>query len=347
MRKLFLAISLFLIVGYGLKAQVEPLIENNWQTFMWPYNAYYPESQNGPNGHLGNACGYTSIARILHYWQYPNNGNGVLDFDDFFGHHWYVDLENLNLDYSDMPYELDWNDPESVYHETANLFLACGALGEDIQIGFTDGIFRIPEVMQEYMNYSAEMEVLQRWDYTREEWINIFKNELDNGRPILIDGRTPESPAPWEPGSWEGHFFVCDGYNEADLFYTNYMYGGISGYYDIDTMDNFSAYHRIIINFEPFNVGLDEGNSKRFPEYEIYPNPVREQLNINVKNSFITPTRIQLVNSDGGIIRNVADRAFHGQQLFKVNMTGLSSGIYFIRITSLNQTVVEKFLHME
>lgn len=343
MKKL-ITLSFVLLYAFATNAQVEPLINNNWQTFMWPYNAYYPESETGPNGHLGNACGYTCLARVMHYWQYPVNGNGVLDFDDFFGNHWYIDLENMNLDYSDMPYELEWEDPEPVYHETAMLFLACGALGETIQIGFTDGIFRIPQVMQDHMNYSMEMQVLQRWDYSREDWINIFKNELNSGRPIIIDGRTPDSPAPWEPGSWEGHFFVCDGYNEDDEFYTNYMYGGISGYYDIDSMDNFSAYHRIIINMEPFNVGEEETKLEENTGIQVYPNPARDYLNIELYNTRISHLMVNLYDQQGILVREIADRAFHGEQMFTVNTSDLPAGNYFLGIISGKQCLAKKIL---
>ncbi|MCF8230291.1 MAG: C10 family peptidase [Bacteroidales bacterium] len=342
--KLLSTLILGLLITFNAWSQLEPLIQNNWQTFQWPYNAYYPEDDQGVNGHAGNACGYTAMARILHYWQYPINGNGVLDFDDFFGHHWYIDLENMDLDYSDMPYELDWNDPEDIYHETAMLFLACGAIGEDIMIGFTDGIMRIPQAMQDYMYYSEEMDVLQRWDYTREEWIEIFKNELDQGRPILIDGRTPDSPPPWEPGSWQGHFFVCDGYNENDEFYTNYMYGGISGYYDIDTMDVFSAYHRIIVNYEPFNVGMDQNAYENQIQYRIFPNPVHERLNVSIKNSRISKTQVELINSQGSLVRTIANRAFWGEQNFQIDTQELKPGIYFLRIYKPETLIIEKVL---
>lgn len=40
--------SVLLIVlclwGNLIVAQVEPLINNNWQTYQWPYNAYFPEA---------------------------------------------------------------------------------------------------------------------------------------------------------------------------------------------------------------------------------------------------------------------------------------------------------------
>ena len=340
MKKL-LTLTALLLTGLFINAQVEPLINNNWQTFMWPYNAYYPESQNGPNGHLGNACGYTSLARICHYWEYPVNGNGVLDFDDYFGNHWYIDLENMNLNYGDMHYELQWEDPEPVYHETATLMLACGAIGEDIQIGFTDGIFRIPEAMQDYMNYSEEMEVLQRWDYTREEWINIFKNELNNGRPIIIDGRTPDSPAPWEPGSWEGHFFVCDGYTEDDEFHMNYMFGGISGYYDIDNMGDFSAYHRIIINFEPFNVGLEEKTLQS--DITIYPNPAKDAFTLVTRGNSTVRTAY-LTNSGGSVVKSFHNVLMLEDQKMEIRTDDLAPGLYFLKVVTQHSSMIKKVL---
>lgn len=344
MKNLFLTTLVSLLLSFSLSAQVGPLIQNNWPTFTWPYNAYYPESSTGVNGHLGNACGYTSIARICHYWQFPVNGNGILDFDDFFGYHWYIDLENMNLNYGDMPYELDWNDPEPVYHETATLFLACGAIGEKIEIGFTDGIFRIPEAMQTYMDYSMEMEVLQRWDYSRDEWIAIFKNELDNGRPILIDGRTPSSPPPWEPGSWEGHFFVCDGYNENNQFYMNYMFGGISGYYDIDTMGTYSAFHRIITNFEPFNVGISENLGLDVTFHKLYPNPATDHFTVEITHQKILPVKIRLFNQHGMPLKEIANRTFYGTQQFRVNTSSLLPGIYLLQIATSGKTYWEKVI---
>ncbi|MCF8234082.1 MAG: C10 family peptidase [Bacteroidales bacterium] len=344
MKKTILTVLGFLFAFY-LSAQVQPMIQNNWQTFQWPYNAYYPEDDNGVNGHVGNACGHTAMARILHYWEYPANGIGVLDFTDYFGNDWYVDLENLNLDYNDMPYELDWNDPESVYEQTAKLFLATGAIGALKEIGFTNGILRIPYAMQQYMSYSTEMEVVNRWDYTKEEWIAIFKNELDNGRPIFIDGRTEDSPPPWEPGSWEGHFFVCDGYNENDAFYMNYMFGGISGYYDIDDMGDYKAYHRIILNFEPQNVGMEEYDFSNELSVSIYPNPLTDQeLSVEVENSKIRKTNVELLDLSGKTIKKIADRAFHGNQIFKVNTGDLKSGSYLLKIQTTDEVRLEKVI---
>lgn len=183
----YLLFTIIFLWSNLILTQVDPLINNDWRTFTWPYNAYYPESTSGVNGHVGNACGHTVMARVMFYWQFPQNGNGVLDFDDYFGYHWCCNLDTLNLDYSDMPYQLPYNASQNQYDETATLFLACGAVGEKIYVWTpNDGLEKMKDAFFEYFNYCDDAQVVNRWEHSREEWINIFKTELDNGRPIII-----------------------------------------------------------------------------------------------------------------------------------------------------------------
>lgn len=232
--------------------KVDPLIQNDWTTFTWPYNAYYPEDSNGPNGHVGNACGYNSLARVMHYWQFPVNGSYYINFKDYFGHTWVMDLTSMNLNYPEMRSVLNSNATQEEYDETARLFLAAGAVGEKIGIGYSDGPSKVPDAMVTYFGYKSGAQLVHRWDYSKEEWINLFKNELANGRPIIVEGRTTDSPAPWEGGSWKGHWWICDGYNENDEFYVNYSFNNIKGYYDIDNLGGvYIAYNSAIIGLEP------------------------------------------------------------------------------------------------
>lgn len=253
---------------------VEPLIQNDWATFTWPYNAYYPESSSGGiNGHVGNACGHNAIARLLHYYGFPVNGNEVLDFSDYFGNDWYCDLTKLNLNYSDMPNQLNSNATEEEYHEVAKLFLAAGAVGEKIKIGFSGALAKLPEAMIQYFNFSTNYFIINRWEYSREEWIEFFKYELDHGRPIIVEGRTPDSPAPWEPGGFQGHWWICDGYNEQGEFYVNYSFNNIKGYYDIDNLGEiYIAYNSAIVGLEPERNGkaiiIDSPNQDSFSNNE-------------------------------------------------------------------------------
>ena len=70
-------------------------------------------------------------------------------------------------------------------------------------------------------------------------------------------------------------------------------------------------------------------------EYKIYPNPVRDQLTIDV-TGLEKPTSINLVRSDGVLIKSIVPG--DGNQLLQVNTTGLTSGIYLVNIITSKGT---------
>lgn len=233
---------------------VEPIIKNQWVTFKFPYNAYYPynpSSSNIINGREGNACGPTALAKVLHSLQYPANGIGNIDFTDSWGLHWICDLATLNLNYSNMPLYLSPNDPEATYKDVAKLFLAAGAASFYLKIwaGTVDNGL-VPGIVQ-YFNLDPGLHLVNRWQVTREEWINILKTEFLAGRPVMIAGRTPDSPAPGLPGSVSGHWFNVDGFNAQGLFHVSYNYGGIDGYFDADNLGGvYTSYNQAIVGFK-------------------------------------------------------------------------------------------------
>jgi hypothetical protein len=72
--------------------------------------------------------------------------------------------------------------------------------------------------LKTYFGYK-EVKGVQRDAYTASDWINLLKNELAHGQPILYAGF----------GGGGGHAFVCDGYDQNNLFHMNWGWGG---YYD-------------------------------------------------------------------------------------------------------------------
>lgn len=227
---------------------VTPLIPNNWMNYRWPYNAYYPTDVDGPNGHLGNGCGPTCLSRMMHYYEYPITGSGQKSFTSYFGDLYEANFEETIYEWGKMPYEVDINADEEDYYPTANLIYQSEVAFH--YMAYTNGFDTVPVNLVKHFLYKEPV-LINRWEHTREEWIDIFKNELNNGRPILIAGRTEDSPAPWEQGSFNGHYFICDGYNIAGEFHICYGYGNFDGYYDIDNMAEHKAYHIAMIGFEP------------------------------------------------------------------------------------------------
>lgn len=237
--------------------EVIPLIKSKWMTFTYPYNAYFPynaASKNAINGHEGNACGPTALAKILHYLKYPVNGVGVIDYNETVTPvplYWECDLSNLNLNYNNMPAQLNKSDPESKYKDVANLFLATASVGHSLVIWNRDVKPELVPGLVKYFKLDPGLRLVNRWEVTREQWIDMLMKELTAGRPVMVSGRTSDSPAPWGSGSSQGHWFNVDGYDAKGLFHVLYNYGNLEMYSDADNLgERYIAYNQAIVGFK-------------------------------------------------------------------------------------------------
>ncbi|MBD3165552.1 hypothetical protein GF324_03055, partial [bacterium] len=231
-------------------AQVLPLIETEWRNYTWPYNAYYPEAPDGVNGHIGNACGPTSIAHILKHHEFPIQGYGSLTFVSSGGDTWSANFGETTYLWEQMPDYLPPDATEDEYGATATLVYHAAVSMHDIWGSGLD-LESIAEGMNQYLGYTDTAQVKNRWEHTLEEWNQFFFDELNAGRPILVCGRTEDSPPPWEPGNYEGHYWICDAYNDQNQFHLVYGYGDFDHYYDQDNFGEHPAYNRILIGLAP------------------------------------------------------------------------------------------------
>lgn len=257
---------------YNLPAAVSPMVTNQWMTFAWPDNAYYPlvsDTSAGDlvNGRIGNACGPTSLAKTLGFWKVAT-GSGVIDADDdtHAGAHWYLDLSAMHLDYTKISdAQLSSTATEDQYRDVATLFEAAGAVGFTHGIGggvIADDLY--PN-MAPYFNMSPAVHVLHDWEYTADDWSHLVEFELAKGRPLIVAGRTAASVDPWVGGG-EGHWWNVDGYNGQDQVHMAYNFWDhsgtpIAGYYSIADMgpatfnsgqsQGYTKGHFVIFDFLP------------------------------------------------------------------------------------------------
>ncbi|MFK5879461.1 MAG: sugar-binding protein [Flavobacteriaceae bacterium] len=229
---------------------VEPLIPNTWKNYQWPYNAYFPEDPNGINGHVGSACGHASLARILHYWEFPIVGNDALTFTDSGGHIWSADFAATTYNYDNMPNYLPPSSTEPEYTDVATLTYHAATSMHDIY-GSGGDLANMSYAMSHYFNYKESTPTI-RSGYTKAEWINILINELDNGRVLLIDGMTTEFLGDWHENNWvSGHWFHVDGYNEDGQFHGVLGFSDEDAWFDIDNLFGYYLNNGILVGLEP------------------------------------------------------------------------------------------------
>ena len=126
-----------------------------------------------------------------------------------------------------MPNVLNSSAPEEEKLAVGTLCFHCGVT---IDMGYgPDGSggasAPIPGVMHDYFNYTNANVQLRRDDYELETWKRMVREQFDMEWPMYYGG--------CQDGGC--HAFVCDGYDDHDMFHFNLGWGGGSdGWYIID-----------------------------------------------------------------------------------------------------------------
>lgn len=230
----------------GDSVVVSPLLTAKWNQTKY-YNKYSPEDDNVPAAYgrrTPNGCVAVAMAMIMYYYRYPAHGTGSHTNHTDYGNY-YVNFGQQNYCYEAMEDVLTGpND------EVAKLIFHC-ATSVDMMYGSTgSGAYshNVTEAMQTYFGYSPNASIVGRYNYSNSQWKQMLKTELNNRRPVYYSGHGDEG----------GHAFVCDGYNEDNLFHFNFGWGGSSnGYYSLSSSESSSAvggfYHnqQMIVNCYP------------------------------------------------------------------------------------------------
>ena len=193
----------------------------------YPYNCCCPEDPAGSGGHTYVGCLATAMSQLMRFWAYPAQGIG----EHCYTHEVYgeicADFGNTTYDWDNMPNKLNDNSTEAEKLATGTLCFHCGVT---IDMGYgPDGSGGasgpIPGVMRDYFNYSNANVQRSRNDFETEEWKTMVREQFDMGWPMYYGG--------CQDGGC--HAFICDGYDDNDMFHFNLGWGGGSdGWYLID-----------------------------------------------------------------------------------------------------------------
>ena len=177
---------------------VGPLITTQWgQTGVY--------GSMCPNGVVG--CVGVAVAQVMNYWQYPPKGVGHIAYsghEAFFSettYHW----DSLYI----IPDAL----PTLMYHAAkgaCSIFNANGSTGSSLPSAQWG--------MVEFFDYDTLSYYAEKDNYFNYQWINLIKDNLDDGIPVMYRGNT---------SGGVGHAWVCDGYDQNEMFHMNWGWEGL------------------------------------------------------------------------------------------------------------------------
>lgn len=209
-------------------------------TTLWNQSALYndlcPVDPAGPNNHVYAGCVATAMAQIINFWQWPQSGRDVCTYSCFPYGDLFVDFENTHYHYELMPAFLDWTSRPEEVRAVAELQYHAGV---SVDMGYSpegSGAYS-PSVINALMHYfryeGSSMRFEQKNWYTNSDWDNMLRENLDEGMPLYYAAS----------GSAGGHAFVCDGYDDNNMFHFNWGWQGLdNGYYAINAfyLSNYS-----------------------------------------------------------------------------------------------------------
>lgn len=223
---------------------VEPLIKTKWGQDA-PYN-YYCRSDKWSTDYWATGCVATAMAQVMKYYEYPAGGKGKpLYTENAYDLSQYTyDWENMRETY--IPEQYTVQEAEAV----GRLMRDCGEAvrtyyGSSSSSSY--GFFTTPAMYRNF-NYSSDITRLMRSSYSDQQWIDIIRENLKLGEPII-----------YSASGNGGHSFICDGIDTDDFLHINWGWAGYcDGYYDMQAFipagtpnNGYSYEHEMIVNIRP------------------------------------------------------------------------------------------------
>lgn len=205
---------------------IAPIISCQWGEEA-PYNQMCPmdpyTKTTTPTGSIA-----TAMAQAL----YLLRPAGCTALDNY-----YITAEGIGLPALDattfnwdiMRSSYDPNDNSDAAKEVARLMRYCGQSVKSNYSahGTTASEVTALEALKQCFGLSDRMSLKNRSEYTSLQWDNLIYNELKDGRPVMLCGKSSDSM----------RAFLCDGYDGAGLYHINWgMAGQGDGYFMLSNL---------------------------------------------------------------------------------------------------------------
>ena len=223
---------------------VTPLVTTKWDQGQY-YNYMCPAYPGGPDGKCVTGCVATSMAQIMKYYNYPDNGIGSHSYT-------HPHFGTISANFAATTY--DWTHMGTYASVTTKeavgtLIFHCGVSVDMDYSPLESGAqtANAALALKNYFHYRSTIAVANRNEYTELDWIALLKDNLDQHHPVLYSGS----------GSGGGHAWVCDGYDNNDNFHMNWGWSGSSdGYFAVNSLVaggyDFSSSQAAVVNIMPY-----------------------------------------------------------------------------------------------
>ena len=220
------------------RSALAPLMTTKWNQ-DGIYQQYCP--QIGEQKAL-TGCVATAMAQVVNYFQWPLNvvreSVGYTSNKD--------DKIKPQIDLETLPArKFNWFNMSD--DDIAWLMRYCG---QSVLMNYntdesTAYATSIPGALISVFNFSKATDIVEREEFTDEEWEQVLYHEIELGRPVIYSGYKDQS----------GHTFVLHGYKDGE-FYINWGWGGtLDGYFKLTALtpgtSDFTERQNAVVGVQP------------------------------------------------------------------------------------------------
>lgn len=329
---------------------VDPMLGDiNWNQDA-PYNNACPLVQGNRSV---TGCVATAMAMILKYHEYPVKGKGTYSYKTSSGLECSFDYENTTFSWDKMlPQYANGSYTTEQANAVAELMYACGVAVDMEYSPSSSGAysFKVGQALIDYFGYDENLGYVYRQYFTSEEWMNMLKTELSEGRPVLYNGASRDV----------GHEFVFDGYDAQDMVHVNWGWGGSNnGYFEVVSLDpsspgigggtnlggGFIYQQGMLIGLEPPTISSSYTSHFYLSKLEINKEEVTkgESIDLTITEMYNMSTKFQ--NGQLGLIaeKDGKQLALWNASLGDVNTNYGTKGQTFSNITIPNTLVDDTY----
>ena len=202
---------------------VSPLVSCTWNQ----RSPFYNQCPTSGTQHCLTGCIATAMAQVMYYWKYPAEAPAMDAYTS----------EVNGVSVGALPGGVfDWENMLDVYTTSATsqqkdaVAMLMRYCGQACHMGYGtsgSGAYSSDELEgMKLFGYNADATLLDRDDFSADEWAEMIENQLAAGCPILYGGSDLEKNM--------GHAFVVDGCGDG-MYHVNWGYSGSGdGYFVLD-----------------------------------------------------------------------------------------------------------------
>ena len=253
------------------------LVQTKWDQGS-PYNYYCPSGAGGPGGRCYAGCVATAMSQVMKYWNHPAQGTGSHSYYCAGHGQQSANFGNTTYDWANMPAQIRNSSPQVEIDAIATLMYHCGVAVDMMYAidGSGSYSYLVPGAISSYFSYTNQSALKSRDNFSYDNWASMLKESFDMGWPLYYNGQSPDG----------GHAFVCDGYNDANLFHYNWGWSGSGdGWFDFDQIE-YNSSDGAVFNFVPVDV---YNNTPQAPTSFTVTQAANNELKATV--SWVNPTK--------------------------------------------------------